>query len=82
MVTTTTIKLDNLLLSTENFRYETLNNQKEAITRMLEEQRAKLVNLAQHILKNITPCLKGYTALSWRRGRDLNPRPRFPRVSA
>ncbi len=52
MVTTTTIKLDNLLINTENFRYETVNDQREAITRMLEEQRAKLVNLAQHILKH------------------------------
>ncbi len=52
MVTNAKIKLDNLLINTENFRYETLNDQKEAITRMLEEQRTKLINLAQHILKN------------------------------
>ena len=52
MITTATIKLDNLLVNTENFRYETLNDQKEAINRMLEEQRTKLVNLAQHILKH------------------------------
>jgi hypothetical protein len=52
MVSTAKIKLDNLLINTENFRYETTNDQKEAINRMLEEQRAKLVNLAQHILKH------------------------------
>ncbi len=52
MVTNATIKLDNLLINTENFRYETVNNQKEATSRMLEEQRTKLVNLAQHILKH------------------------------
>ena len=52
MVTTTTIKLDNLLLNTENFRYETVNDQKEAIDKVLEEQGKKLVNLAQHILKH------------------------------
>jgi len=52
MVTTATIKLDNLIVNTENFRYETVNDQREAIMRMLEEKRAKLVNLAQHILKH------------------------------
>ena len=52
MVTNATIKLDNLFINTENFRYETANDQREAITKMLEEQRAKLVNLAQHILKH------------------------------
>ena len=52
MITTDKIKLDNLLLNTENFRYETVNDQKEAIAKMLEEQRTKLVNLAQHIMKH------------------------------
>jgi len=52
MVTTAKIKLDNLLLNTENFRYETVNDQKEAIDKVLEEQGKKLVNLAQHILKH------------------------------
>jgi len=52
MITTTKIKLDNLLLNTENFRYETVNDQKEAIDKVLEEQgQKKLLNLAQHILK-------------------------------
>jgi len=51
MVTTAKIKLDDLLINTENFRYETVNNQKEAIDKVLEEQGKKLMNLAQHILK-------------------------------
>lgn len=52
MITTAKIKLDNLLLNTENFRYETVDDQKEAIDKMLEEQGKKLVNQAQHILKH------------------------------
>ena len=52
MITTAKIKLDNLLLNTENFRYETVNEQKDAINKMLEEQGKKLVNLAQHMLKH------------------------------
>ncbi len=52
MVTNETIKLDDLLVNTENFRYETVDDQKEAINKMLEEQGKKLVNLAQHILKH------------------------------
>lgn len=52
MVTNATIKLDNLIVNTENFRYETVNDQIEAIYRMLEEQGEKLVTLAQHILKH------------------------------
>ncbi len=51
MTTTTTIKLDDLLINTENFRYETLNEQEEAINRILGEQGEKLVSLAQHILE-------------------------------
>jgi len=51
MVTNATIKIDNLLINTENFRYETADAQQEAITKMLGEQRTKLFNLAQHILK-------------------------------
>ena len=50
MITTATIKLDDLLINTENFRYETVNDQKEAIDKVLKEQDKKLVNLAQHIL--------------------------------
>ena len=52
MTTTAKIKLDNLIVNTENFRYETVSDQKEAINKMLEEQSKKLVNLAQHILKH------------------------------
>ena len=52
MITTDKIKLDNLLVNTENFRYETVNLQKEAIDKVLEEQGKKLVNMAQHILKH------------------------------
>ncbi|MBA7585390.1 hypothetical protein ES708_27366 [subsurface metagenome] len=52
MVNNETIKLDKLLINTENFRYETVNDQKEAIDKILEEQgQKKLLNLAQHILK-------------------------------
>jgi ParB-like chromosome segregation protein Spo0J len=52
MITTTKIKLDNLLLNTENFRYETVNDQKEAINKILEDKTKKIINLAQHILQN------------------------------
>jgi ParB-like chromosome segregation protein Spo0J len=51
MVITTKKHLDDLLLNTENFRYDTVNDQKEAINKMLEDQGKKLLNLAQHILK-------------------------------
>jgi hypothetical protein len=51
MVVTTKKSLDDLLLNTENFRYETVNDQKEAINKMLEDQSKKIYNLAQHILK-------------------------------
>ncbi|MFC4096399.1 hypothetical protein [Euzebyella saccharophila] len=48
------IKVSNLLLSTENPRFEMVSNQREALSVMIEEQKAKLEKLGQHILKNGT----------------------------
>lgn len=46
------IKLTALLVNTENYRFETVASQKEAIDRMLEDQGENLFNLAEHIIKN------------------------------
>jgi len=44
------IKLINLLVNTENYRFEPLASQKEAIDNMIENQIDKLINLAKHIV--------------------------------
>jgi hypothetical protein len=46
------IKLTDLLVNTENYRFETISGQKEAIDKMIENQEEKLYNLAEHIVKN------------------------------
>lgn len=50
MVKTKTVKLTNLLVNTENYRFEPLTGQKEAIDKMVENQGDKLFNLAKDII--------------------------------
>jgi hypothetical protein len=50
MAKTKTIKLADLLVNTENYRYETLASQKEAIDKMIYDQGDYLYNLAEHII--------------------------------
>jgi hypothetical protein len=52
MARTESIKLIDLLVNTENYRFETISGQKEAIDKMIENQEDKLYNLADHIVKN------------------------------
>lgn len=51
-VTTQNIELSRLAVNTENPRFETLANQREAIDRMLSDQGQKIVNLARDIVEN------------------------------
>ncbi|MEO8664817.1 MAG: hypothetical protein ABI462_04915 [Ignavibacteria bacterium] len=46
------IKLTELLINTENYRFESVASQKEAIEKMLEDQGDKLFNLAEDIILN------------------------------
>lgn len=46
------IKLTELLVNTENYRFDTVASQKEAIDKMLEDQKDNLFNLAEHIINN------------------------------
>ena len=46
------LKLTELLVNTENYRFETVASQKEAIDKMLEDQHDNLYNLAEHIINN------------------------------
>ncbi len=46
------IKLIDLLVNTENYRFDTVASQKEAIETMIEDQNDKLFRLAEHIVKN------------------------------
>lgn len=50
MVTNKPIKLANLLVNTENYRFESVASQKEAIDKMIQNQAEKLFNLAEHIV--------------------------------
>ena len=50
MAKTKEFKLSNLLVNTENYRFEPLASQKEAIDKMINNQNEKLHNLAKHIL--------------------------------
>lgn len=52
MADSKTIKLANLLVNTENYRFEPVASQKEAIDHMISDQDNKLYNLATHILEN------------------------------
>lgn len=50
--TSKVIKLKDLIANTENFRFESVENEAEAIERMVEDQKDKLFNLAKHIIEN------------------------------
>lgn len=52
MATTKVIQLTDLQVNTENYRFESVSSQKEAIDKMIEEQEDKLLRLANHILDN------------------------------
>lgn len=52
MAKTKNIKLTDLLINPENYRFETVASQKEAIDHMVEDQKDKLYNLAKHIFEN------------------------------
>jgi hypothetical protein len=52
MARTAPINLTDLLVNTENYRFDTIVSQKEAIDKMVEDQNDKLYNLAVHILEN------------------------------
>lgn len=45
-----TIKLTSLFVNTENYRFEPLSSQKEAIDKMVEDQEDKLYSLVDDIL--------------------------------
>lgn len=46
------IPIVDLIVNTENYRFESLSSQKEAVDRMIENQGMKLYNLAKHIAEN------------------------------
>lgn len=46
------LKLTELLVNTENYRFDTVASQKEAIDKMLEDQNDNLFNLAEHVVNN------------------------------
>lgn len=46
------LRLTELLVNTENYRFETVGSQKEAIDKMLEDQHDNLYNLAEHIINH------------------------------
>lgn len=52
MAKTKTIKLIDLQVNTENYRFEPVASQKEAIDLMIENQGLKIYNLAEHIAEN------------------------------
>lgn len=52
MASTKKLKLTDLQVNTENYRFEPVGSQKEAIDKMLEDQDEKLYALAEHILLN------------------------------
>lgn len=52
MAETKLISITNLLLNPENYRFDPVSSQKEAIEVMLNEQKDKLYRLAEDILKN------------------------------
>jgi len=52
MATTKKVKLTDLLVNTENYRFEPVSSQKEAIDQMVEDQKEKLYNIAEHIVKH------------------------------
>jgi hypothetical protein len=52
MATTKKISLTDLQVNTENYRFDPVSSQKEAIDKMVEDQGDKLYHLADHITKN------------------------------
>jgi hypothetical protein len=52
MARTENLKLADLIVNTENYRFDPLTGQKEAIDKMVANQQDKLFILADHILKN------------------------------
>ena len=52
MIKTKNIKITNLLVNTENFRFEPVKSQQEAIDKLVEAQGVKLVSLAEDIMEN------------------------------
>lgn len=46
------IKINDLLVNTENYRFDTMASQRDAIEKMLDDQSDNLYNLAEHVLKN------------------------------
>lgn len=52
MAKTELIQLSDLIVNTENYRFEPVGSQKEAIDQMIADQGEKLVNLAEHIMVN------------------------------
>jgi hypothetical protein len=52
MATSQEIKLTDLQINTENYRFEPVSSQKEAIDKMIEDQGEKIFNLANHIVQN------------------------------
>jgi hypothetical protein len=65
MAKTKKIKIVDVLVNTENYRFETVSSQKEAIDKMLEDQNENLYNLAENIIKNgLNPNDKIQTVLS------------------
>lgn len=52
MSKTEKIKLTDLRINTENYRFEPVASQKEAIDKMIGDQGEKLFNLAEHVVSN------------------------------
>jgi hypothetical protein len=52
MAKTKNIKLVDLLVNTENYRFEPVTGQKEAIDKLVDDQTDKLYNLAEHMVQN------------------------------
>ena len=45
------IKIDDLLLNPENFRFDPVKSQNEAMKIMMQQEKEKIKNLAQHIAR-------------------------------
>lgn len=52
MAKTKNIKLVDLQVNTENYRFEPMAGQKDAIDKLVDDQADKLYNLAEHIVQN------------------------------
>lgn len=50
MAKSETIKLTDLQVNTENYRFEAFGNENEAISKMIDDQEDKLYNLAEHMV--------------------------------